>query len=608
MEDIFKWVALKAEKILSVKVALLMGLILFLPSLYFPFFIFDDPFHIGSRSSVVSPGIQDFFKIWGESKTPLVFNFWQAISLMFGVDSAAPFRALNIFFHLSNTWLVFTSIRLFMTQIFKQHDQVKIYEAASLGAILFVIHPANIESVVWVSSLKVLLSSFFALIAFIFYLKSHNGLSRNYHNLVWCLVFVFISALSRPGTIALFLLFIYLDIYFYKQGLIPTLKMAIGQILLFILVWALQTSGAKGIGLIESSLQEGALLFLRTSSFYLERALIPTGTSFIYSDNFLLLKGKLQISSLYPVYLVIASILFLCLALLKKYRGWGHAVVAFVLIQAPYLGFVNFDFFQISSYADRYLYLGIPIVSFSLGGAYLLIGKNKLGFKILTPLLVAYFIFISTISFKMIPIWANSSDVLKNSKELAKGELGDEFHSAYITSLLVDKRYSELVDLLKTDMSFTKRVTQISRNEIFINDFKKIMPILELKDFLLGMQAYPLTLLELLYESDRILATHQLLQSLNRRIIPERYEAEMKRFEVQKKVWMARAYSVLGDMALVSPPPSGKNFDQAEEAAYQAYSRAVKLEGGINDPSRARWFLNYVEKKGIKQQKASPSK
>ena len=66
-----------------------------------------------------------------------------------------PFRTLNLLIHATNSVLVFWLL----------DPLVQAMRPALLGAILFAIHPLQVESVVWISELRGLLAALFSLMA-----------------------------------------------------------------------------------------------------------------------------------------------------------------------------------------------------------------------------------------------------------------------------------------------------------------------------------------------------------------------------------------------------------------------------------------------------------
>ena len=102
----------------------------------------------------------------------------------FGLDLTG-YHAVNTFFHLANTALVFYVIYLLVNNS----------AIALLTSFLFGIHPLHVESVAWAAELKDLLYTFFLLGSFVFYLKFINQSKKLF--LIVSVVLFLLSLLSK---------------------------------------------------------------------------------------------------------------------------------------------------------------------------------------------------------------------------------------------------------------------------------------------------------------------------------------------------------------------------------------------------------------------------
>lgn len=98
------------------------------------------------------------------------------IYTIIGGYKAAGFHLFCLIIHLLNTLLVFTVFVQLLNQI-KQTSDICIIPVSFVTALLFAIHPLNVESVAWVSASKVLVYAFFyllALSAYLLYTSTHK--------------------------------------------------------------------------------------------------------------------------------------------------------------------------------------------------------------------------------------------------------------------------------------------------------------------------------------------------------------------------------------------------------------------------------------------------
>ncbi len=112
---------------------------------------------------VHNPSLKEPFSFFGQNFRfgGLLQHFLQSIVyLIFGLKPAA-FRSLNLLFHLSNVFLVYTLVFLLTSPTIA-------FAAAALTAV----HPLMSEAVVWISALSYPLYTFFSFLSLLFYLLS----------------------------------------------------------------------------------------------------------------------------------------------------------------------------------------------------------------------------------------------------------------------------------------------------------------------------------------------------------------------------------------------------------------------------------------------------
>ncbi len=133
----------------------------------------------------------------------LNYSFWELNPL--------GFHLYQVFFHLMNLSLIFFIVE----EILKRQKIKNSKDISFLSSLLFAVHPANVESVVYIGSIGEIFYSFFALLAFYFLLKGINYKKRIIENKNLIIVFflMFLSLLSKESgilTFPLFLLYLFL--------------------------------------------------------------------------------------------------------------------------------------------------------------------------------------------------------------------------------------------------------------------------------------------------------------------------------------------------------------------------------------------------------------
>src|SRR5690606_4814972 len=116
---------------------------------------------------------------------------------------AAPFHfhLTNLVLHIINTGLVFLLLR--------QFTRSSIWPA--LLALLFALHPAQVESVAWITQRMTLLAGMFSLLATLCYVRYAR--SGHMRWMVPALIFYACILLTRPLFLALPAVFLVLDIW-----------------------------------------------------------------------------------------------------------------------------------------------------------------------------------------------------------------------------------------------------------------------------------------------------------------------------------------------------------------------------------------------------------
>lgn len=130
-----------------------------------------------------------------------------SLSLDFIVGNGNP-----VTFHITNSVLhIFNG--LFVYLIFYKLSNNS--TASIFTAVLFIIHPLNVESVIWISERKGLLSAFFALLSIYYYIEHVKINSVGFKYL--SLLFYALSLLAKPTTAPVLIILIFLDLTVFME-------------------------------------------------------------------------------------------------------------------------------------------------------------------------------------------------------------------------------------------------------------------------------------------------------------------------------------------------------------------------------------------------------
>lgn len=341
----------------------------FFPVCSADFVNYDDNINVYENVRVVDFSIANLLYFWREPYQglylPLTYTLWGClakVSTLFspGKEPLSPllFHGTNLLLHGAAVLVLFQILRLALKHVW----------AAAAGALLFAVHPVQVETVAWVTGLKDLLCGLFSLLALWQYLiyaesgqegppgrKKHYGLAT---------LFLAAALLSKPGAVAIPLVAAVLG-YFLLRRTPRQLALELGGWVLLALPVILVTklSQPNFQDTFVPAIWQRFLVAGDAISFYLGKIVLPAGLAPDYgrTPQYVLSQGWVYGTGLFPYLLVIL--------LLGKYpRPWALAASGtFVASLFPVLGFSPFHFQEISTVADRYLYTAMLGPALALG-------------------------------------------------------------------------------------------------------------------------------------------------------------------------------------------------------------------------------------------------
>ena len=311
--------------------------------------------------------------------------------------------------------------------------------AAALGALLFAVHPLQVESVAWISEIRGLLCGLFALLALWQYVEYADARRSNrlramlYAGATAALV---LGLLSKPAAAAVPLMAGVLGV-----GL---LHRRLTVVFLEISPWIVCAGVA---GAITKQLQPGGatayvpslvlrpVIALDAISFYVGKLFVPRPLIADYgrTPQFVLGGASFQIG-----WILLPALLVL-LVLVKQRRMPLVGLALFVAWLAPVLGLVPFDFQRISTVADRYVYVAM------LGPALIVAWVVQRWWS--RPLLAAAAVtagILAGLSFQQLSVWRNSKALFTYVLKINPRSALAQYHLGYLASF--DGRYDEAID------------------------------------------------------------------------------------------------------------------------------------------------------------------
>ncbi len=341
--------------------------------------LWDDDQHITREDLSSLSGLARIWSDFGATQQyyPLTHStFW--IQHKLWEDETLGYHLVNIIFHAFSAYLL--ALILWRLSV----------PGAVLTAVIFALHPVQVESVAWITELKNVLSGLLYLSSAAVFLRFHRTRQKTWYLLGTVLFVMALLAKTVTATLPPALLVI----IWWQRGKLEWRRDVLPIAPWFILgtagglltAWIEHTViGAEGAG-YQFSLIERCLIAGRVVWFYLGKLAWPTDLTFIYP--------RWQIDSgawwqyIYPIGLVVCMAGLWCMR--KVSRAPFAAMLLFCGTLFPVLGFFNVYPFRYSFVADHFQYLAcIPIMALFSAGLVTLVKRLPLQSKTASIVLVS---------------------------------------------------------------------------------------------------------------------------------------------------------------------------------------------------------------------------
>ena len=391
---------------------------------------FDDAEYLTSNWNIKA-GLTKESIVWAFS-TSYASNWhpltWLSHMLDYELYGMEPFghHLTSLIFHITNTLLLF-GVLLKMTGALWR---------SGLVAILFALHPLNVESVAWVSERKNVLSTFFLLLTLWAYVKYVDR--KNAGNYLLVVLFLALGLMSKPMLVTLPFVLLLLDFWPLKRfsEVRPT-RLILEKVPLFILLigscvatFIAQRSG----GAIRSS--EFSSLYFRIANAlvsyfeYLRNMLWPSGLSVFYPHP----------GNALPIWKPLACTIVLVVVTIWVVKGIRRAPYLavgwfwYLGTLVPVIGIVQVGE---QAMADRYTY--VPLIGIFIAIAWSLPEQIKTRKEKLLPILSGIVIsLLIALTWIQVSHWKNSITLFKHAINVTDTKylgvatihafLGDAYH------------------------------------------------------------------------------------------------------------------------------------------------------------------------------------
>lgn len=370
----------------------------------FDFVLLDDNRYV-YENPIVRSGLTSQGLWWALSALevgnwhPLTWISHMLVVEYFGMEPAAHHLA-NLILHTFNAALVYLlAVKLINNRM-----------AAGLVAVLFAIHPMNVEVVSWVSQRKDVLAAFFFLLSLLSYIRYQDHRRSGAYWLA--LVFYVLAAAAKPMVVTVPVILLLLDFWPSRRvddaagsflvRAIPYVREKIPFFIISLLlagltVWAQKTSGAVAT-LDAVPLVDRLMNAVVSYRFYLSHTLLPGDLAVLY---------PLQQIDLIKDFLPSLGLLLLisgaCIGLFPRAPCWLLGWLWFLVMLVPVIGLIQVGQ---QSYADRYFYL--PSLGLFFAIAMQLVAREWLGRTITVIIALLLILFFGALTFIQAGYWRNS--------------------------------------------------------------------------------------------------------------------------------------------------------------------------------------------------------
>ena len=401
-----------------------LSLVIFGRTLNYEFVWDDQRSHLTKHQDLMKGDLKAIWeKPYDGMYIPLTYTTWSFIKKAAYNEQTSQldpklFHGANVITHSINCVLVFIILLLLFNN----------GTASFIGALIFLLHPLQIESVAWISEFRGLYSSLFCLLSLYLLIKLFKGnLVKSFKDLLTSKYFIgatilFIMALvAKPSAVTLPFIAALIIWCFYPDSLKSAAK-ALSTWLLFFVPIALITSSSQTNEVIPFISPLWARPFIAGDSifFYLTKLIAPFDLAGCYgkTPQLIMESGWMYLSAA----LVFGIFIFLFIKRIR-YRFLFTAYCIMVVSILPVSGLISFYYQRFSNVADRYMYFSMIGISILIAHLW----QSSAHTKNIRYIITIFIIVCTIFSYLQIPTWKNEFSMWDNAMKRHP----DQWNAAY---------------------------------------------------------------------------------------------------------------------------------------------------------------------------------
>ena len=377
---------------------ILVCLLIFTPLVVFwqvhshEFVLWDDNVNVFENPALRSVTLDNILDFWrapyAHLYIPLTYTLWALTAVMsrwltLQATNGVPlnpqfFHSLNLLIHLTSGLVVWRIVRLLLDRAVREgqspvsgHARMRLEWAACGGALLFAVHPLQVEAVTWVTGLKDVLGGCLSFVAIWQYLHYAGGrvdvassgkpargqVRRTWIHYGFATGAFVLALLAKPTAVVVPVVAWLLDVWSWPQTW-RTRRAAVLAWLVIAMLWGFFTSQVQPATtlLFTVPLWVRPLIAGDAVAFYLYKLVFPVwlGPDYGRAPEGVLAQSWLWLTGLVPWGLAV------WLWYKRTRVPWLVAATGvFVAGLLPVLGFIPFGFQNYSTVADRYMYISM---------------------------------------------------------------------------------------------------------------------------------------------------------------------------------------------------------------------------------------------------------
>jgi hypothetical protein len=355
---------------------------------------------------------------------PLNQLYYTCLYSVFGLNPFV-FHSGSLLLHLSNVLLVYCFLRRLLS-LTCGFGSVDVNCTAFIAALLFAVHPFNVESVAWLSASKVPLYSFFFLLAMISYIRYAGSKKLKYYFLT--LLLFILSFGGKEQAVSLSLTVILLDYVLGRDMKDRKIWFEKIPFLILAAVGGMITVYSVGRGYMSG---EGSYPFYQRAVFssyalaeYFIKCTVPVKLSYLYMYPNLAGEAIPLNFWIYPALAPVLFAVFVSRFNIRKHRHAYFVLLFFIVNLAVTLHVISLPRFAII--ADRYVYVSSIAVFLSIALLFRYASQRYPGFKrLLITGLSIYVLFTGLYSHERSKVWHDTDSLKKEMRELIEQRNGN---------------------------------------------------------------------------------------------------------------------------------------------------------------------------------------